>query len=78
MVVNSTGQKRNLSESIKKKVAADQKWNCKKCQSILDATYEIDHIMPLYKGGSNDIINLQALCRNCHGNKTLEDKIKYG
>lgn len=79
---NSNGQgsivqKRSLSESIKKKVAADQKWNCKQCQSILDATYEIDHIMPLYKGGTNDITNLQALCRNCHGTKTLEDKIKY-
>ena len=70
--------KRNLSESVKKKVASDQKWNCNNCKLILDATYEIDHVKPLYQGGTNDIENLQALCRNCHGNKTLEDKIKYG
>ena len=24
----------------------------------------------------NDIKNLQALCRNCHGKKTMEDNIK--
>ena len=42
---------------------------------LLDATYEIDHIIPLYKGGNNEISNLEALCRNCHGNKTLLDKI---
>jgi len=25
----------------------------------------------LFKGGSNEINNLIALCRNCHGKKTL-------
>ena len=67
--------KRNVSESKKKYVAAAQQWKCKKCGITLDATYEIDHILPLYKGGSNDVNNLEALCRNCHGNKTLLDRI---
>ena len=58
-------------------MASDQKWQCKNCNHLLDATYEIDHIIPLYKNGSNDMDNLQALCRNCHGKKTLDDKIKY-
>ena len=68
--------KRNLSESKKKVVASNQSWKCLGCQNLLDATYEIDHIIPLYKNGTNDIDNLQALCRNCHGKKTLLDKIK--
>ena len=68
--------KRNLSESKKKIVASNQSWKCLSCQNILDATYEIDHIIPLYKDGTNDIDNLQALCRNCHGKKTILDKIK--
>ena len=42
---------------------------------MLDETYEIDHITPLYKGGTNDIINLQALCPNCHRKKTIMDMI---
>ena len=43
------------------------------CNNILDHTYEIDHIKPLYKGGDNENTNLQALCRNCHGKKTFND-----
>lgn len=65
--------KRKLSESKKKIVAASQKWKCNSCLNILNASYEIDHIIPLYHGGSNDLNNLQALCRNCHGQKTLYD-----
>ena len=67
--------KRNVSESKKKYVASNQQWKCKKCQTILDATYEVDHVMPLYKGGNNEVYNLEALCRNCHGKKTLLDRI---
>jgi hypothetical protein len=68
--------KRNISQTIKKMVASNQKWHCTHCKNILDYTYEIDHIIPLYKGGSNEIYNLQALCRNCHGKKTIHDSIK--
>ena len=65
---------RHVTESKKKIVAANQKWRCKHCQILLEATYEIDHIQPIYKGGNNNFENLQALCRNCHGKKTLEDR----
>ena len=58
--------KRYVSVKNKKTVASNQKWNCNICKNMLDETYEIDHITPLYKGGTNDIINLQALCPNCH------------
>lgn len=27
------------------------------------------HIIPLYKGGKNDIINFQTICENCNKNK---------
>ena len=66
-------QKRNaITPLIKKKVASNQKWKCLMCHQLLDYTYEIDHILPVFKGGSNDLNNLQALCRNCHGKKTLD------
>ncbi len=68
--------KRNVSELSKKIVASRQKWRCKKCKELLDFTYEIDHIVPLYKGGSNELDNLRALCRNCHGSLTLLDRVK--
>jgi hypothetical protein len=69
-------QKRNVSESLKKIVASEQQWKCSSCNILLTASYEIDHIVPLYKGGSNNRENLSAMCRNCHGNKTLNDKIR--
>ena len=67
------GNKRNVSALEKKIVASNQKWKCSKCTQLLDATYEVDHIVPLCKGGDNRIENLQALCRNCHGKKTIYD-----
>ena len=71
-----TSKLRKVSDQLKKIVASQQHWNCLKCKNILDATYEVDHIIALEDGGNNDIKNLQALCRNCHGKKTMEDNIK--
>ena len=46
--------------------AAKQGWRCAVCRELLDETYEIDHIKALWRGGSNDISNLQALCKRDH------------
>ena len=67
--------KRSVSESKKKYVAANQNWKCGRCQKVLDATYEIDHKVELQYGGTNEVSNLEALCRNCHGMKTLENRL---
>lgn len=71
----STQKLRKVSSATKKIVAAEQKWTCGHCQQLLNASYEIDHIKPLFKGGTNQRDNLMALCRNCHGEKTLRDQI---
>lgn len=65
--------KRNVTSLTKKMVASNQEWKCGTCGQILDFTYEIDHHIPLFKGGTNDVSNLIALCRNCHGKKTLTE-----
>jgi hypothetical protein len=70
-----TRHKRNVSESKKKFIASNQKWKCSHCQNLLDNTYEVDHIIALYKGGTNELNNLEALCRNCHGKKTFMEKM---
>ena len=67
--------KRNVSETKKKYVASMQSWKCAICYQVLDASYEVDHIHALYKGGTNKVDNLRALCRNCHGKKTVSDRI---
>ena len=67
--------KRYVSTLTKKYIAAQQEWKCNQCQNVLDAMYEVDHIVALMNGGSNSHDNLQALCRCCHGNKTLQDHV---
>ena len=45
------------------------------CSKQLDAWFEIDHVQRLADGGSNHISNLVALCRECHGKKTLHENM---
>ena len=35
--------------------------------------WDIDHIVPVANGGSNDDDNLQLLCASCHKRKTAKD-----
>ena len=67
--------KRSVSETKKKYVAANQDWKCGHCESQLDHTFEIDHKIRLEYGGGNDVQNLIALCRNCHGKKTASENM---
>lgn len=36
--------------------------------------YQVDHIIPLAKFGTNDIENLQLLCNSCHTQKTFKER----
>lgn len=74
-VGSGSREKRNVTGLTKKKVAAGQEWKCGHCQTTLDETYEVDHILALYKGGSNDVGNLVALCPNCHRKKTVNERL---
>jgi len=67
--------KRSVSETKKKYVASNQDWKCASCRQKLDHTFEIDHRIRLEYGGSNDVDNLVALCRNCHGKKTASENM---
>ena len=73
IIIPTTKTKRAVSETKKKFVASNQDWKCGNCKNQLDHTYEIDHRLRLEYGGSNDIDNLVALCRNCHGKKTASE-----
>lgn len=68
--------KRSVGETKKKYVASLQNWKCQKCGEQLSAWFEVDHKLALEYGGTNEINNLVALCRNCHGEKTAMDRMK--
>jgi 5-methylcytosine-specific restriction endonuclease McrA len=70
-----TKEKRNVSGLLKKKIAASQEWKCGSCAALLDETYEVDHKLALFQGGTNEPDNLVALCPNCHRHKTVEERL---
>ena len=67
--------KRSVSETKKKYVASQQNWQCGNCNSQLSAWFEVDHVQRLEHGGSNEVGNLVALCRECHGEKTAMENM---
>lgn len=67
--------KRSVSETKKKYVASNQNWQCGDCGKQLNAWFEVDHKIRLEHGGGNDVGNLIALCRDCHGKKTAMENM---
>jgi len=65
---------RSVTTGQKKNVAARQLWKCNRCDTLLNERYKVDHIIPLFKGGTNDLDNLQAMCPNCHTTKTGKER----
>ena len=53
-----------------KTIASRQGWRCDSCNTLLSADFEIDHRVPLFLGGTNDMSNLTAKCRACHKMKS--------
>lgn len=76
-VPSKKATKRNVSETLKKVIAARQQWLCDKCLIVLPPHFEVDHIVSLADGGSNEPSNLRALCRECHGWKSVSDRLRW-
>jgi 5-methylcytosine-specific restriction endonuclease McrA len=54
-----------------------QKDKCAVCRERLDGRGDLDHIIPLARGGSNWPRNLQWLCEFCNGSKHARDPIDF-
>lgn len=63
-------ERKPIPEWAKRAVCARDRGLCVECGANigneLEATPNIDHIMPLAIGGSNDLANLQVLCQSCN------------
>lgn len=47
------------------------------CQAELQLHFHIDHIIPIARGGANEIYNIQLLCRRCNQRKSAHDPIEW-
>jgi 5-methylcytosine-specific restriction endonuclease McrA len=54
-----------------------QKDQCACCRVKLRGAGDVDHIVPLFKGGSNWPSNLQILCEFCNRSKGSKDPIEF-
>lgn len=68
-------KRQSLPMFDRKAILKKQNGLCALCHSDLEKP-EFDHITPLSKGGVNDMENIQALCRDCHYHKTIEERSK--
>jgi 5-methylcytosine-specific restriction endonuclease McrA len=63
--------RRTLSKDEKKQILDKQVNKCNICDKAIEKMkYQFDHIIPLACDGTNDLDNMQALCIECHFEKT--------
>jgi 5-methylcytosine-specific restriction endonuclease McrA len=58
-------------------LCAKQHGKCANCRRGIGRCFEVDHIQPLTKGGSNWPSNLQLLCPRCNRKKHNKDPIAW-
>jgi hypothetical protein len=68
----------SLSKSVRFEVFKRDSFKCQYCgASAPDVLLQVDHIMPVANGGSNELVNLITACEVCNAgkrDKTLDDR----
>ncbi len=74
------GQRSLMTSALREKIKKRDKYKCRKCGASIEQEpnllLEIDHILPLAKGGITTEDNLQTLCWRCNrkkGSKILDN-----
>ena len=71
--------------AIREQALAKTQYRCAEClrNDKLSIACQVDHIIPLHKGGTDDLDNLEGLCAEHHRAKTAKDmghkvKVTFG
>jgi ATP adenylyltransferase len=66
--------RRYVPGSVRYEVLKRAKWRCELCGCSVEVRpLDVDHIVPVTRGGRNDLSNYQALCSTCNQNKGNRD-----
>ncbi len=63
---------------LRDKVMARDGWLCIPCRKSgrMTPASEVDHIIPVAKGGDDAMKNLRAICRDCHDRITQDQAME--
>lgn len=60
-----------IPPTVRKYVFERDLYQCQSCaKNNIETNLAVDHIIPLARGGQNDISNLQTLCFTCNQQKS--------
>ncbi len=64
-------QRKSLSKKLRFEVFKRDSFTCQYCGGKApDITLQVDHLEPVSKGGTNDILNLITSCKDCNSGKS--------
>lgn len=71
----SKGQRKLMTKALRDKIKIRDNYTCQICGKYMpdEVGLQIDHIIPISKGGKSIESNLQVLCSKCNGSKS--DKV---
>ena len=79
--VNAINQGRRgggkLSKGLAERLLKLQRGRCVYCKAGLAGGYHLDHVMPLFLGGTNEDSNIQLLCPTCNQSKGAKHPTEY-
>jgi 5-methylcytosine-specific restriction endonuclease McrA len=69
----------NLPPEVRKHVFERNNYQFQSCQQIDLTTknLQVDHIIPLAQGGTNEFSNFQALCAKCNREKSAKHDSRF-
>ena len=69
----SRDKRKKINKDVRQQILMKQENACGECKNALTPYFEIDHIIGLQFGGTDDESNLMALCRECHARKSTKE-----
>jgi 5-methylcytosine-specific restriction endonuclease McrA len=69
--------RRKINKTVRQEIINSQNNKCNECHNELSPYYQIDHVIALQFGGTDERNNLVALCCECHAKKSaIENQCK--
>uniref|UniRef100_A0A6C0HK21 C2H2-type domain-containing protein n=1 Tax=viral metagenome TaxID=1070528 RepID=A0A6C0HK21_9ZZZZ len=65
--------RKQINKETRTEVVIEQENKCGECKEELSLYFQIDHVVGIQFGGTNDKSNLMALCCECHTKKSIAE-----